>query len=83
MNFLSLFVAMHQVFMLDNLDLGIFNLKHDVLPRISVFDQGTLRRMITMATDIGKGPETYSTQRVSPFYSRHHIFFLSFYCVLA
>lgn len=31
-----------QVFYMDNLDLGIFNKKHDVLPRVKVFDQETL-----------------------------------------
>ncbi|KAE8791767.1 hypothetical protein D1007_33747 [Hordeum vulgare] len=28
----------HKIFLLDNLDLGIFNKPHNVLPRISVFD---------------------------------------------
>ncbi|XBJ25178.1 hypothetical protein VPH35_002891 [Triticum aestivum] len=50
-----------QVFFLDNLDLGIFNKKHDAMPRISVFDQDTLWRMITMATDVGSSPYTYSS----------------------
>lgn len=54
-----------QVFFLDNIDLGIFNLKHDVLPRISKFDQDKLRRMIIMATDIRKTPTSYSGAPVS------------------
>lgn len=49
-----------QVFFLDNVDLGMFNKKHDVLPRISDFDQDSLRRMITMSTDIGKGATSHS-----------------------
>ena len=42
-----------QVFLLDNLDLGIFNLKHDVFPWVKMFDQDTLRRMTIMASDAG------------------------------
>ncbi|XBH92970.1 hypothetical protein VPH35_083988 [Triticum aestivum] len=53
-----------EVFFLDNLDLRIFNKKHDAMPRISVFDQDTLRRMITMATDVGSSPYTYSSAPV-------------------
>ncbi|XBH70439.1 hypothetical protein VPH35_098099 [Triticum aestivum] len=41
------------VFYLDNIDLGIFNMKHDVLPRVKEFDQDKLRRMTTMSTDVG------------------------------
>lgn len=52
------------MFFLDNLELGIFTTKHDVLPRISAFDQVTLRHMINMATDIGKSPSTYSCAMV-------------------
>ena len=56
-----LFITMCvQVFFLDNVDLGIFNKKHNVLPRISEFDQATIKMMITMATDLGKGPASYS-----------------------
>nr|XP_051216609.1 uncharacterized protein LOC127334227 [Lolium perenne] len=50
-----------QVFLLDNLDLGIFNKRHDDLPRIKVFDQDWLRRTITMASDLGKGPNSYTS----------------------
>lgn len=53
-----------QVFFLDNVDLGMFNKKHDVLPRISVFDQTSIRRMITMTTDIGKGATSYSNCKI-------------------
>lgn len=42
-----------QVFFLENIDLGFFNMKHDVLPRVKEFDQDKLRRMATMATDVG------------------------------
>lgn len=42
-----------QVFFLDNLDLGLFNMKHDVLPRVKQFDQDCLRKMTTMASDVG------------------------------
>lgn len=49
-----------QVFFLDNVDLGMFNKKHDVLPCISDFDLDSLRRMITMSTDIGKGATSHS-----------------------
>lgn len=40
-------------FYIDNLDLGIFNMKHYVFPRIKQFGQDMLRRMATMATDVG------------------------------
>uniref|UniRef100_A0A8I6YG45 Uncharacterized protein n=1 Tax=Hordeum vulgare subsp. vulgare TaxID=112509 RepID=A0A8I6YG45_HORVV len=49
-----------QIFLLDNLDLGIFNKPHNVLPRISVFDGDSLRRMLTMAVDPIKGATSYS-----------------------
>lgn len=49
-----------QVFLLDNLDLGMFNKPHDSLPRIVVFDQDTLRRMLNMAMDLGKGVPSYA-----------------------
>uniref|UniRef100_A0ACD6A6M3 Uncharacterized protein n=1 Tax=Avena sativa TaxID=4498 RepID=A0ACD6A6M3_AVESA len=49
-----------QVFLLDNLDLALFNMKHDVLPRASAFDQVVLRRMITMAADKGRTPTSCS-----------------------
>lgn len=51
--------SLFQIFFLHNVDLGIFNKKHNVLPRISDFDQNSLKNMITMATDIGKGPTSY------------------------
>lgn len=49
-----------QIFLLDNIDLGMFTTKHDVLPRFCGFDQVTLRRMITMAADLGKSPTSYA-----------------------
>ncbi|XBH62134.1 hypothetical protein VPH35_116426 [Triticum aestivum] len=42
-----------QVFYLNNIDLGIFNMKHDVLPRFKEFDQDKLLRMTIMPTDVG------------------------------
>jgi hypothetical protein len=36
-------------------------MKHDVLPRIIAFDQVTLRRMSTMALDVGKYPPSYAS----------------------
>lgn len=49
-----------QIFLLDNLDLGIFNKPHDVLSRIVAFDPDTLRRMLNMAVDPVKGATSYS-----------------------
>ncbi|XP_044426033.1 uncharacterized protein [Triticum aestivum] len=60
----TIILLMH-VFYLDNLDLGIFNKKHDVLPRINVFDQDTLRKMSTMATDL-RDPSTVCYSRSRP-----------------
>jgi hypothetical protein len=54
-----------QIFMLDNLDLGLFTTKHDILPRIAAFDQAKLRTMTTMASDIGKTSPSYSAAPVS------------------
>uniref|UniRef100_A0ACD5UEM7 Uncharacterized protein n=2 Tax=Avena sativa TaxID=4498 RepID=A0ACD5UEM7_AVESA len=55
------------VFMLDNLDLGIFTTKHDVIPRIISFDQVTFRRMTTMASDVRTTPPSYqSVMGISP-----------------
>jgi hypothetical protein len=53
-----------QVFLLDNLDLGIFNLKHDVFPRVKMFDQDTLRRMTTMASDVGVPEPSFASSMV-------------------
>lgn len=46
--------------MLDNVDLGIFNKPHNVLPRIADFDPDSLRKMLTMALDPVKGATSYS-----------------------
>ncbi|XP_037456665.1 uncharacterized protein LOC119327668 [Triticum dicoccoides] len=53
-----------QVFFLHSIDLGIFNKKHNVLPRISEFDQDSIRNMITMSTDIGKNPTSHSNNKL-------------------
>jgi hypothetical protein len=61
--------------LLDNLDLSQFNMKHDVLPRILAFDQVTLRRMTTMALDIGKYPPSYASCPVCDLAKRpQHVF---------
>ena len=49
-----------QVFLLDNLDLGILNKPHNVLPRIIAFDPDTLNKMLIMAHDPVKGAMSYS-----------------------
>ncbi|XP_044423436.1 uncharacterized protein [Triticum aestivum] len=49
-----------QVFLLDNLDLGILNKPHNVLPRIIDFDPDTLNKMLIMALDPVKGSMSYS-----------------------
>ncbi|XP_048540500.1 uncharacterized protein LOC125519771 isoform X2 [Triticum urartu] len=48
-----------QIFLLDNIDLGIFNMIHSVFPRIQCFDYKTLRQMITMARCEQRGSITY------------------------
>ncbi|XP_044338620.1 uncharacterized protein [Triticum aestivum] len=49
-----------QVFLIDNLDLGVCNKSHNVLPRIADFDPESFRRMLTMAVDPIKGTTSYS-----------------------
>ena len=53
-----------QIFVLDNVDLGIFNKPHNVLPRIADFDPDSLRKMLTMALDPVKGATSYSHANV-------------------
>lgn len=48
-----------QIFLVDNLSHGLFTTKDDVLPRICKFEQATLRRMITVAADMGKPTVSY------------------------
>ncbi|XBJ25750.1 hypothetical protein VPH35_003328 [Triticum aestivum] len=48
-----------QIFLLDNIDLGIFNMIHSVFPRIQCFDYKILRQMITMARCEQRGSITY------------------------
>lgn len=48
-----------QIFLLDNIELGLFNMPHSVLPRVQRFDQKTLRQMITMAYCMKRGKLTY------------------------
>ena len=61
---LNLFV-LSQVFLIDNLDLGVCNKLHNVLPRIADFDPESFRRMLTMAADPIKGTTSYSHANVT------------------
>lgn len=47
----------------------MFNKPHTVLPRVSVFDQDSLRRMTNMATDVGKAAISYASAPVSSAFS--------------
>ncbi|KAI4991370.1 hypothetical protein ZWY2020_039741, partial [Hordeum vulgare] len=53
-----------QIFLLDNLDLGIYNKQHASMPRVKVFDQASIRGMIIMANDIGKPVTSYASAPV-------------------
>ncbi|KAM0903673.1 hypothetical protein ACQ4PT_018515 [Festuca glaucescens] len=53
-----------QVFYLDNMNLGIFNMRHDVLPQISCFDDVKMRRMILQCSTPLKGVEDWSAAMV-------------------
>ncbi|KAM3213880.1 hypothetical protein ACQJBY_066362 [Aegilops geniculata] len=55
-----------QVFLLDNIDLGIFNMPHSVFPRIQCFEQKKLREMILMARCDQRGVITYVPGAVRP-----------------
>lgn len=48
-----------QVFVLDNVDLGILNLKQTKIPRIELFDGATLKRMILMCSVRKDGKNIY------------------------
>jgi hypothetical protein len=61
------FLCIKQIFLLAILDLGLFMSEYDVLPRICKFDHVTLKRMITMAADMGKPPVSYVCSLVSIF----------------
>ncbi|KAM3244997.1 hypothetical protein ACQJBY_056373 [Aegilops geniculata] len=50
-----------QIFLLDNLDLFMMNKPHSVLPRVSVFDQDSFRKMIIQASDVGKSNSSYAS----------------------
>ncbi|XP_037404256.1 uncharacterized protein LOC119267055 isoform X1 [Triticum dicoccoides] len=49
-----------QVFVLDNLNLGINNIPHDTYPRVASFDDNKLRRMILATTSTDKLTWDYS-----------------------
>ncbi|XBI61546.1 hypothetical protein VPH35_042327 [Triticum aestivum] len=55
-----------QIFLLDNIDLGIFNMIHSVFPRIQSFDYKMLRQMITMARCEQRGSITYVPGAIRP-----------------
>ncbi|KAK1632974.1 hypothetical protein QYE76_007289 [Lolium multiflorum] len=53
-----------QIFYLDNINLGIFNMRHDSLPRISAYDDVSLRRMINQCAGTAKGPADYGDVQI-------------------
>ncbi|KAM3273139.1 hypothetical protein ACQJBY_042871 [Aegilops geniculata] len=53
-----------QIFLLDNLDLGIYNMRHDIFPRIAAFDDNKLRGMILQCTNPSKGAWDYSIAQI-------------------
>ncbi|XP_051190200.2 uncharacterized protein [Lolium perenne] len=53
-----------QVFYLDNLELGIFNLRHSVMPRVAAFDDTQMRRMILQCSTTINGVEQWSCATV-------------------
>ncbi|XP_048545183.1 uncharacterized protein LOC125524137 isoform X3 [Triticum urartu] len=55
-----------QIFLLDNIDLGLFNMKHDVLPRVQCFDAKRLREMIIMAYCPKNGAVSYVPATLRP-----------------
>ncbi|KAM3213700.1 hypothetical protein ACQJBY_066231 [Aegilops geniculata] len=54
-----------QVFVLDNLNLGINNIPHDTYPRVACFDDSKLRRMTLATTSTDKLSWSYSCAPVS------------------
>lgn len=64
--FVSNDLSPSQILLLDNLDLGMFNKPHTVLPRVNVLDQDSIRRMTDMATDVGKPTTSYASDRYVP-----------------
>ena len=55
-----------QIFNLDNVDLRIFNMSRNTLPRISVFKLSSFRRMILQCSNPSKQIEDYSNVRIRP-----------------
>lgn len=51
--------------MLDNIDLGIFNMVHSVIPRVQCFDQKRISQIIMMAYCKQKDTLTYVLAAVS------------------
>jgi hypothetical protein len=54
-----------QIFYLDNIELGIFNLPHNSMPRIANFDEIKLRRMILMCCNPDKNAYDYASAPVN------------------
>lgn len=48
-----------QIFLLDNLDMGIWNQAHNVVPRAQLFAAGKIKRMINMISDTKDGQTVY------------------------
>ncbi|XP_040254443.1 uncharacterized protein [Aegilops tauschii subsp. strangulata] len=55
-----------QVFYLDNVDLGIYNMSHNTLPMISEFKLSTFSGMILQCSNPSKYIEDYSNVRIRP-----------------
>ncbi|XBI94205.1 hypothetical protein VPH35_030892 [Triticum aestivum] len=55
-----------QIFVLDNIDLGIFNMEHSVFPRVQCFQQKKLNQMIIMARCTQRGMITYVPGALRP-----------------
>ena len=49
-NIISMCFSCRHVFMLDNVELGMMNLKQTTMPRIQLFDEETLKRMILVCS---------------------------------
>ncbi|XP_073352571.1 uncharacterized protein [Aegilops tauschii subsp. strangulata] len=58
--------SLQKIFNLDNVDLRIFNMSRNTLPRISVFKLSSFRRMILQCSNPSKQIEDYSNVRIRP-----------------
>ena len=57
--------SIRQIFLVDNIDLGIFNIPHNVVPRIQLFDGVRLKRMILMCCHKINGENLFIAPPVS------------------